>query len=115
MCIRDRYYTVAQIEVFNVIHMLRELDMPLSDIKAYLDRRSPQELVSLLKTEEEKLHSRLKSMQRMEKLIHRKADLTCQAMQLDLDSIGPVSYTHLDVYKRQDLRTSNCDDGRTSY
>lgn len=27
----------------------------------------------------------------MEKLIHRKADLTCQAMQLDLDSIGPVA------------------------
>ena len=86
-----RYYTVAQIEVFNVIHMLRELDMPLSDIKAYLDRRSPQELVALLNTEEEKLHSRLKAMQRMEKLIHRKADLTCQALQLDLSSIGPVA------------------------
>ena len=40
-----RYYAPQQLEVFHVIETLRELDMPLSEIRAYLDRRSPGELV----------------------------------------------------------------------
>ena len=40
-----RYYAPAQIEVFQVISSLKELGMPLSDIKAYLDRRSPETLL----------------------------------------------------------------------
>ena len=42
-----RYYAPQQLEVFHVIETLRELDMPLSEIRAYLDRRSPGELVAL--------------------------------------------------------------------
>lgn len=40
-----RYYSMAQIDVFFVISTLKELDIPLREIKAYLDRRSPEELV----------------------------------------------------------------------
>ena len=46
-----RYYTFPQMDVFYVISTLKELDMPLSQIKAYLDRRSPEELVALLEGE----------------------------------------------------------------
>lgn len=35
-----RYYSMAQIDVFFVISTLKELDIPLREIKAYLDRRS---------------------------------------------------------------------------
>ena len=35
-----RYYSMAQIEVFDVIYTLKDLDMPLSEIREYLDRRS---------------------------------------------------------------------------
>ena len=41
-----RFYSYAQIEVFHVISTLKELDIPLKEIKAYLDRRSPEELTS---------------------------------------------------------------------
>mgnify|MGYP002555332905 CR=1 FL=1 len=43
-----RLYSIDDICNLNVIRALRELDMPLSEIRAYLDRRSPGELVELL-------------------------------------------------------------------
>ena len=43
-----RYYTFPQMEVFYVISTLKELDMPLADIKAYLDRRSPEDMADYL-------------------------------------------------------------------
>ena len=36
-----RFYSYAQIEVFHVISTLKELDIPLKEIKAYLDRWWP--------------------------------------------------------------------------
>ena len=36
-----RYYSLTQLDEFDVIFMLRELDMPLNEISAYLARRSP--------------------------------------------------------------------------
>ena len=38
-----RYYSQEQYDVFMVIAALKELGMPLLDIKAYLDRRDPAE------------------------------------------------------------------------
>ena len=43
-----RYYSYKQLEVFSVISMLKELDMPLKDIKKYLDGRSPEAFIELL-------------------------------------------------------------------
>jgi DNA-binding transcriptional MerR regulator len=36
-----RYYTYQQIDTVNVITVLREIGMPLKEIKAYLQERSP--------------------------------------------------------------------------
>ena len=43
-----RYYSQEQYDVFMVIAALKELGMPLLDIKAYLDRRDPERLSALL-------------------------------------------------------------------
>ena len=47
-----RYYTFAQLDEFDVIVMLRELDMPLREIRAYLGRRIPDALAELLREED---------------------------------------------------------------
>ena len=43
-----RYYAYNQLEVFGVISILKEMDMPLKAIKKYLDNRSPKDLIDLL-------------------------------------------------------------------
>ena len=75
-----RYYTPPQVEVFAVISTLRELGMPLSQIRAYLDRRSPRELVELLDREERLLGEKIARLEQMRALIRRKGALTRQAM-----------------------------------
>lgn len=82
-----RYYSLAQLEVFNVIATLKELGMPLADIKAYLDRRSPRELVALLEGEEAQLDEKIRALRQMRGLIHRKAALTRAALDTDWDAI----------------------------
>ena len=82
-----RYYTVPQLEVYNVIAALRELGMSLKDIKAYLDRRSPAELVALLEQEERELTEKLKSLRRMRDMVRCKAALTREAMAADRSAI----------------------------
>ena len=77
-----RYYAPAQIEVFNVIAALKELGMSLSEIRSYLDRRSPEELLDLLDREQAALTQKLARLGRIRRLIGRRAELTRRAMAL---------------------------------
>ena len=46
-----RLYSFEQLEVFDVIQILRELDMPLEEIREYMDHRSPGRLLELFQKE----------------------------------------------------------------
>ena len=75
-----RFYSIAQLDVFYVVSVLKELGMPLSEIRAYLSRRSPAELVALLEREDGALSAKIARLKTMQALIRRKAQLTRQAM-----------------------------------
>lgn len=77
-----RYYAPAQIEVFNVIAALKKLGVPLAEIRSYLDRRSPEELVALLDREQAALTQKLARLGHIRRLMGRKAELTRRAMVL---------------------------------
>ena len=85
-----RYYSAAQLDVFDVITILKELDMPLKEIKSYLDRRSPQELVILLEQEQQVIEKKLIRLQQIQKLIARKAEITRKACQIDTQRLMVV-------------------------
>ena len=82
-----RYYSVSQIEVLSVISILKELDMPLKEIKAYLDKRSPEELVLLLEKQESLIDKKIKDLQSMKYLIYKKAQITKKACNIDTTKI----------------------------
>ncbi|WP_406241942.1 MerR family transcriptional regulator [Tissierella carlieri] len=54
-----RYYSVFQVEPFYVISALKELGMPLKEIKAYLDIRGPEKLIDLLNKQEDEIDKKL--------------------------------------------------------
>ena len=83
-----RYYSVFQIEVFYVISALKELDMPLKDIKAYLDKRSPKELISLLEEENKIIDEKINMLIRMKKVIEGKLSITKEVFNIDTDKIS---------------------------
>lgn len=82
-----RYYSFPQLEVLDVICILKELDMPLKEIKAYLDRRSPEELISLLESQEELIAEKIKLLKKMQHMIQKKKEITKNAQIIDPNEI----------------------------
>ena len=83
-----RYYSFFQVEAFYVISALKELDMPLKDIKAYLDRRSPYELISLLENEEKIIDKKISELLKMKSVISGKVKLTKEVFNIDTNKIS---------------------------
>lgn len=67
-----RYYSYQQFEVFGVISMLKELKMPLKEIKAYMDSRSPESLVNLFESKLAEIDDEIKKLQRNRMLMEKK-------------------------------------------
>ncbi|SNS25897.1 DNA-binding transcriptional regulator, MerR family [Anaerovirgula multivorans] len=82
-----RYYSVYQADVFYVISTLKELNMPLKEIKDYLDRRSPDELILLLEREEASLDVKIKHLQKIKNFISEKSRIIKSAMGINTSEI----------------------------
>lgn len=82
-----RYYSITQLEIFNVISILKDMGMPLKDIKDYLDKRSPDELISLLTIQKTAIEDKINSLKQMHYLIERKIHTTKEALNIYVDEI----------------------------
>lgn len=82
-----RYYSVGQLEVFDVIWTLKELDMPLAAIKEYLAARSPQAFADLLEHEEKSIEQKIRQLKETRRWLRTKSALTREAIQKDVNVI----------------------------
>ncbi|MCK0470480.1 MerR family transcriptional regulator [Alkalihalobacillus sp. APA_J-10(15)] len=82
-----RYYSIYQVDVFHVISLLKELDMPLKDIKTFLDNRSPERLIQLLEREEKTLTAKIHRLEKMKKMVSEKINVTKEALEITPTSI----------------------------
>lgn len=57
-----RYYSVQQMESMRIILMLKELGMPLTEIKEYLDGNTTEDLLLLYEQEAKKITQRLQDL-----------------------------------------------------
>ena len=78
-----RYYSYQQFEVFSVITLLKEFNMPLKEIKWFLTNRSPMELIELFKEKTIELEKKIKNLHRVQKIIKTKISLTEKAICMD--------------------------------
>lgn len=74
-----RYYAMDQIETFDVIGMLRELGMPLAEIRNYLEQRSPEKFGVLLEQEEKVVREKMQRLREMQRWIGEKKRFLAQA------------------------------------
>ncbi|MDM5286600.1 MerR family DNA-binding transcriptional regulator [Peribacillus castrilensis] len=82
-----RYYSYQQFEVFSVITLLKEFNMPLKEIKWFLTNRSPMELIELFKEKTIELEKKIKNLHRVQKIIETKISLTEKAICMDASQI----------------------------
>lgn len=71
-----RYYTYHQIDTANVITVLREMGMPLKEIKEYLSGRSPEELISMLNTQKKIVQKKIMALTQISDMMDTRIDLT---------------------------------------
>ncbi len=76
-----RFYSFDQLEVFEVIQILRELDMPLEEIRKYMSRRSPKRLLTLFAEEEKLIELQMKRLRNMKEWIRKKGQIIQRTLQ----------------------------------
>lgn len=82
-----RYYSAFQVEPFFVISALKELGMPLKEIKAYLEIRNPKELISLLNIQKEKIDKEINRLVAIKELISQKVKSTQSLFNINEEKI----------------------------
>ncbi|MCM3109664.1 MerR family transcriptional regulator [Lederbergia lenta] len=78
-----RYYSYQQFDVFTVIELLKEVDMPLKEIISFLNNRSPKELIELFKEKSIEIERKMDNLARIQKIIDTKISLTERALAID--------------------------------
>ncbi|WP_313892419.1 MerR family transcriptional regulator [Psychrobacillus sp.] len=85
-----RYYSYHQFDVFNVIELLKEVDMPLKEIKLFLKNKTPVELIELLKGKSLEIEKKINTLNQIQKIIDTKITLTEYALTIDFSQITLV-------------------------
>lgn len=82
-----RYYTYRQLETVSVITSLREIGMPLADIKRYLDERTPSSLIELFTYQRDLLEQRIDKLLRLQFMIDTRLSITRRGLEINPASI----------------------------
>lgn len=87
-----RYYSISQLELLEIITLLKELDMPLSEIKSYLDNRTTSLFIELLTKEQTLIREKIQAMQQMERWIQEELTLLHNVSASALDDISVIHF-----------------------
>ena len=82
-----RYYSYLQLDTFNTIAMLKELDMPLAEIKKYLNSRSPEAFLSLLDKQAEQVDEKIAELQWLKSFIQERTEITKEGLRAKHNTI----------------------------
>lgn len=82
-----RYYSHEQIYIISVINILKELGMPLNEIKTYMQTPSPSEAVWLLENQEHILSQKMEYLRRMQDMLISKKEKLREGIQADISEI----------------------------
>lgn len=83
-----RYYSFNQLDTFEIISTLRELEVPLNEIRSYMENRDPQLLLQLFQTESKKLDQKIRHLKQTKNWIRQKTDSVRQMLDADLENIS---------------------------
>ena len=87
-----RYYSENQCDTFFTITCLKEIGMPLKEIKQYIDHKDPKDLQILLVQQQQKVETELKHLHRIQQVISTKLQLLHAGEHLQFsDSVSAVS------------------------
>ena len=82
-----RYYSHEQIYIISVINILKELGMPLNQIKTYMQTPSPSEALWLLNNQEHILSQKIEYLRRIQDMLISKKEKLRAGIRADISEI----------------------------
>ncbi|MBC5636335.1 MerR family transcriptional regulator [Ornithinibacillus sp. BX22] len=105
-----RFYSIHQIELFNVIDLLKDLDMSLKDIQHYMNNKSPERFLELMHQKKEEIVIKRQEIEMKEKLIDAKIELMEDAAQTDFDQITLTQLPEATLYLSRNIENISNDE-----
>lgn len=82
-----RYYSYHQLSIFNIISSLKEIKMPLKEIKTYIDKRTPNLLIELLEKKTLDINNEIEKLNNIKTLMESTISFTKKACNIDANTI----------------------------
>lgn len=86
-----RYYTYLQLDTANVIWSLKEIGMSLSDIRLFLEERTPQTMIETFEEQKKRVRSERNKLKQIEEMLQARIDLTKANVCVDTQTVN-VTY-----------------------
>ncbi len=77
-----RFYSETQCDTFFIITCLKDLGMPLGEIRSYIENRNPEDLTTLLLAQQTKVQQELQHLKRLQQVIDNKLALVSEGRML---------------------------------
>ena len=90
-----RYYSVYQLEVFDIIHTLRDLGVPLKQIKSFIDERNPKSVFKFFEYKTGEIENEIKQLRRKQEIMSNKIKIIKEAEKIR-DNIDNLSIEEQD-------------------
>lgn len=87
-----RYYSYHQLSIFNIISSLKEIKMPLKEIKTYIDKRTPNLLIELLEKKTLDINNEIEKLNNIKALMESTISFTKKACNIDANTITLKEY-----------------------
>lgn len=104
-----RYYSVPQLDVFDVIYTLKELGVSLDEIREYMENRTPASLLALFQKEEKMISQQISHLKNIRNWIRKKGNTIRFITEENLGEIRlmqePESYLICGEAKENDDKT----------
>lgn len=105
-----RFYSFRQLELFNVIYLLKELGMSLEEIKSYMEQKSPELFHSLMIKQKEKIQMKKRILDKLEMMMDVKVNLLEDARKIDFQQISFQSLPETFLYLSSNIKDITDDD-----
>lgn len=87
-----RYYSIYQMEVFDTIIILKEMGMPLNEIKEFMDHRSPESLLELFEKEDQKITEQIRRLKYQQQFIRGRKEKMKEVWKIDYEHVLRKQY-----------------------
>lgn len=104
---RYRYYSVDQIELLDTILLLKELGIPLKEIRSLLEKRTPEKVAHFLGEREEQIQREITKLREMKRWVAHRRERIEKVMQQDLSTVEVCTYPEWYYLEWEDSEDQN--------